>query len=81
MAIKKESIMNTDTYQKLYIKYCQENQKEPKEMLAFDKERFPGCCMCGYILWISEKRVEYFKEHGLSRIENLKHWEEFVVNR
>jgi hypothetical protein len=48
-------------YQKRYITYAKAHGKTPEEMDASDREEWPGGCMTGFILWISEKHREFYK--------------------
>ena len=41
--------------------YAKEHSKTPEEMLEMDREKYPGGCMTGYIIWMSEKRQEFYK--------------------
>lgn len=50
-------------YNPRYIEYCKRNNRSPDRMLEYDKIRFPGGCMCGFILWISEKWSQFDKRH------------------
>jgi hypothetical protein len=43
-----------------YESYAKAHGKSPKDMLAYDKEAWPGGCMCGFILWINEQHQRFF---------------------
>lgn len=38
-----------------YIAYAKEHGKSPDDMMAHDKDEYPGGQMCGFMLWISAK--------------------------
>ena len=38
-----------------YFLYAKAHGRTHQEMLWFDRERFPGGCMCGFITWIGAK--------------------------
>jgi hypothetical protein len=42
-----------DEYQSRYIAYAHSNGKTPYEMMEHDRQRYPGGCMCGFIVWIN----------------------------
>lgn len=46
-----------------YLAYCRAHGKTPEKMLEHDEERFPGGCMCGFILWSSDKLNEARRTH------------------
>lgn len=53
--------MEIKKYQQRYISYSTAHGKTPEQMIACDKHKFPGGCMCGFILWIGSKLQEYKK--------------------
>ena len=65
-----------------YVAYAKLNGKTPAEMLESDRETWPGGCMCGFILWISENERSFFRMHpeayvGRS-IRDQKKFDEFL---
>lgn len=46
-------------YQHRYVEYSKEHGRSPEAMLAADKERWPGACMCGFICWINDRWTEF----------------------
>ncbi len=54
-------------YNLRYLLYCKENGKNPREMLAHDRKKYPGGSMCNYILWIDQQWFAFAKVKGLSR--------------
>lgn len=70
----------------MYLAYCKANQGTPRDQIEHDQKRWPGEVMTGYILWISERRKEFYKESPESfisrdRIADLDKWRSFVVRR
>ena len=49
----------TGPFNPRYIVYAAANGRSPDEMLAFDRERFPGGQLAGFTLWISGKWREW----------------------
>lgn len=47
--------MHKPEYQFRYLAYAAAHSKEPDEMMEHDHKRWPGGCMTGFILWISEQ--------------------------
>ena len=43
-----------------YVIYALAHGNTPDVMLAKDKERYKGGCMCGFILWVN-RHVELFR--------------------
>ena len=48
-------------YQKRYLAYAKANGLTPENMLEFDRSKYPGGCMTGYICWVQEK-IKAFKD-------------------
>lgn len=46
-----------------YIAYAKTHGRTPKKQLEYDREQYPGGCMCGFILWISKNLREFKKKH------------------
>ncbi len=46
-----------------YLAYCTAQGRGPEEQTAFDKERWPGGCMCGYMQWIAERKAALREAH------------------
>lgn len=49
--------------QRRYAAYCVKNGKTPSEMKEYDRKRWPGGLMCGYILWIQESLLKFREKH------------------
>jgi hypothetical protein len=43
--------------------YCKANGRTPAKQLAHDRRKFPGGCMCGFILWMSAKLSAFKLAH------------------
>lgn len=54
-------------FQHRYVVYSLEHGKTPESMLAADRQQWPGACMCGFMLWISERWGEFSKSFGRDR--------------
>jgi hypothetical protein len=51
-----------------YVIYAYAHDKRtPEEMGDFDRERYPGGCMTGFILWMDEQWAEFRKFFGCKR--------------
>lgn len=42
-----------------YYFYSKAHGRTHEEMLEYDRKRYPGGCMCGFILWITAKWREW----------------------
>jgi hypothetical protein len=42
-----------------YIAYCQAHGRSAGEQLSYDREKYPGGVMAGFILWLGEKWFEW----------------------
>ena len=70
--------MLKDNYQFRYIMYSKYNKKNCEDMLKFDRKRFPGGCMVGYIIWIVGKWKEFDKStNNKYKIRGIKVHEKF----
>lgn len=47
-----------------YIAYSAAHDKTPDEMLEYDKNRFPGGVMVGFMLWIKEQWCAFARVRG-----------------
>ncbi len=50
--------LGVKSYNPRYLEYCEAHGHagDPEGQLAADRERYPGGCMCGYILWATSGR-------------------------
>lgn len=44
-----------------YVAYAKSHGKTPQEMLEFDKQKYSGGCMAGFIIWIHRRCSEFKK--------------------
>ena len=44
-----------------YAAYAQAHGKTPSEMMEHDRAAWPGGCMCGFIVWMSEQKQAFWK--------------------
>ena len=58
------------------------------EMLTYDRERWPGASMAGYVLWINAKWSRYCRRFNVNRNfktekthENFNNWLKFYNGR
>lgn len=42
-----------------YLAYADAHDRAPEEQGVHDKKRYPGGCMAGFIVWMSERRREF----------------------
>jgi len=68
-----------------YVAYATAHGKSPAEMMAADDIEWPGGCMTGFILWMSERKQAFYKARPgcfLDRhaICDMEAWDEFLVN-
>lgn len=53
-------------YQSRYVAYARaEGFDDPGDVLTRDREKYPGGCMAGFIVWITGKLSEWRKIHAL----------------
>jgi len=44
-----------------YAAYAQAHGRTPDEMMEHDRAAWPGGCMCGFIVWMSEQTQAFWK--------------------
>ena len=47
-----------------YLAYCRAHGRSPEDMLAYDKARYPGGHMTGFILWLGDRWRVFCRMHG-----------------
>ena len=51
-----------------YVAYAKAHgAPDPDAMLARDRERYPGACMAGFIVWLGYRWAEWLKTTGKRR--------------
>ena len=83
MTVLPNSVTNKRMYSTNYLSYCKAHNKTPEAMMEHDRSEFPGGVMCGFILWISKMKQEFYKARPscfLDRftIGDLRKWGEFL---
>lgn len=72
----------TEKFQPYYIAYAKAGGRTPESQLAHDKVRWPGGCMCGFILWISANKTVFRKKNPSAfmgdSIRDFTAWGEFL---
>jgi hypothetical protein len=74
-----------------FVAYAKAHGQTPEGMLQNDKEKFPGGCMAGFMLWINTMRQKFFQQHpehcfvrvsgkSFEAIANQEAWTEFLNN-
>lgn len=54
----------TPTWNPRYEAYARAHGRAPEAMLEHDDERWPGGKMCGFMVWVSQRKQEWMKLHG-----------------
>lgn len=44
-----------------YVAYAKAHGRTLDEMMDNDRRAYPGGCMCGFILWISQMKQKFWK--------------------
>jgi hypothetical protein len=47
----------------LYVAYAKSQGMSPNEVLARDREKYPGGCMTGFILFVPGMKRKFYKVH------------------
>lgn len=48
-----------------YVWYAEAHGLTPDEMLRYDRDRFPGGVMAGFLSWIGSRHREFLRAEGL----------------
>lgn len=57
----------SDDWNPYYVAYAAAHGRCAEDMAAFDRERYPGGQMAGFILWMSQRWAEWGRSRGISR--------------
>lgn len=65
--------------------YAAEHGRTPDQQLEWDRAQWPGGMMCGFILWIDERKEEFRKLHPEAFLNGTifdgPAWDDFLVRR
>lgn len=66
-----------------FTAYARAHGREPAAMLERDRERWPGGVMCGFILWVAARKLEFAgafpcKMIGPDLIRDIPAWVAFL---
>jgi hypothetical protein len=53
----------TTKYQPRFVAYAKAHGRTPNAQIKHDTGKYPGGKMCGFILWISEQRQKFKRQH------------------
>lgn len=75
--------MKIKEFNPFFYSYAKSNGNEPAQQMAQDEIDYPGGAMTGFILWIAEKKKEFYLESPdsfLNRdvIHDAEAWSEFL---
>jgi len=66
-----------------YIRYATVHGNTPEEQMEKDKVRWPGGCMCGFILWIDQAMRAFLAPYGGNKLDlplkNTPDFDEFLA--
>jgi len=68
-----------------YVAYAKAHGRSPANQLATDRKKYPGGCMCGFLVWMNRQRQKFGAEYpecvGFGgKILNQDAWTEFLLN-
>jgi hypothetical protein len=65
-----------------YLAYCKAHGNTPEEQKELDEREYPGGSMCGFMLWVSQKKQKFshiYPEGMIGHhIFNQDMWDEFL---
>lgn len=71
------SLFDQREWQPRYVNYARVHDRVPEEQLAWDRERWPGGCMTGFIIWSERRLTEFFGADCLNRHVPAGRWPEY----
>lgn len=79
----KTETTETRHFQPYFVAYAKSNGREPQAQLDHDKTEWPGGCMCGFMLWIGDRKTAFHKIQpeafiGDYSIGNHEAWANFL---
>jgi hypothetical protein len=77
--------MTKTTWNPRYVIYAKEHKRTSEQQLEWDRALWPGGMMCGFTLWISERKEEFRAVHPEAFINDSifdqAAWDEFLQRR
>jgi len=66
-----------------YVAYAKAHGMTPARMMARDRRKYPGGCMCGFICWMHEQQKLFYQRFpdccfGPDRILDIPTWVAFL---
>jgi len=69
----------------VYLAYSAAHGKTHEEMIASDRIKYPGGVMCGFQLWVAERKREFLQQHPehncFGKIANLELWYKYISEK
>lgn len=77
--------MNNDNCNPRYVAYAKSQGRTPEQQFEHDQNEYPDGAMIGFILWISETRREFKKQHPAcflhDKIVDQWAWDAFINSK
>jgi hypothetical protein len=70
-----------------YVAYAKFHGRSARAQLAHDEQQYPGGKMCGFICWIAESQLLFYRAHpecfidNGHTIHNQRAWTKFLRER
>ena len=55
-------------YNPRYVRYAEAHGNTPEKQMEADRVRWPGGCMCGFILWTGQAWADFLKPYGGNKL-------------